>query len=233
MRWMALLTGVLLAAPVLGQDNNAEKLFHKMEKKIRSAKAIHVVFEGDMTGEGKKGKFNGSLDLAEGNKLRLDCSGDFGGEAMKILAICDGKVSYVALNGKVQPQSPNTEDADFAKALGIFARAGAMGIMHLHHNDKGDKKEHGELDKMAAIKDFKLGGKEKIGTHETQAVQFHLDFAKQGTAQVTVWIDMATDLPVKREMSVDENGKNFRAVERFTAFDLNPTTDLKTFQLPK
>jgi hypothetical protein len=233
MRWMALLTGVLLAAPVLGQDNNAEKLFHKMEKKIRSAKAIHVVFDGDMTGEGKKGKFNGSLDLAEGNKLRLDCSGDFGGEAMKILAICDGKVSYVALNGKVQPQSPNTEDADFAKALGIFARAGAMGIMHLHHKDKADKKEHGDLDKMAAIKDFKLGGKEKIGNHETQAVQFHLDFAKQGTAQVTVWIDMATDLPVKREMSVDENGKNFRAVERFTAFDLNPTTDLKTFQLPK
>jgi hypothetical protein len=231
MRWMALLTGVLLAAPVHGQDNNAEKLFHKMEQKIRSAKAIHVVFEGDMTGEGKKGKFKGSLDLAEGNKLRLDCSGDFGGEAMKVLAICDGKVSYVALNGKVQPQSPNTEDADFAKALGIFARAGAMGIMHLHH--QGDKKAHGELDKMAAVKDFKLGGKEKIGTHETQAVQFHLDFAKQGTAQVTVWIDMATDLPVKREMSVDENGKTFRAVERFTAFDLNPTTDLKTFQLPK
>jgi outer membrane lipoprotein-sorting protein len=233
MRWMALLTGVLLVAPVFGQDNDAEELYRKMEKKIRSAKAIHVVFDAEMTGEGKKGTANGSLDLAEGNKLRLDASGEFGGNAMKVLAVCDGKVSFLALDGKVQPQSHGPEEGDYAKALGMFARAGAMALMHAHHKDKTDKKEAHDLEKMAAIKDFKAAGKEKIGNHETQPVQYHLDFGKEGTAQVKVWIDTTTDLPVKREMTVMENGKSFRAVERFTTFEVNPMADVKTFQLPK
>ncbi len=57
MKFMAMLVYGLLAAALvpgaLGQDNEAEKSFHAMEKKIRGAKAIQIAVSIDLRGEAK------------------------------------------------------------------------------------------------------------------------------------------------------------------------------------
>jgi outer membrane lipoprotein-sorting protein len=114
--------------------------------------------------------------------------------------------------------------------LGVFARAGMLAMMR--SQPRGDNKEAFDLDKMLAIRDFKAGAKEKVGTHDTQVVQYNLDL-KEGTAKVSLWIDTKTNLPVKRELTVDDNGKNFQITETISAFDVNPKLDPKLFELPK
>src|SRR5690242_15316271 len=95
MRWMTAVALVLVAAPAYGQENDAEKLYRAMEKKIRSAKTMHSVFDGQMTGgEGKKGVLKGEVRLAEGEKAHLVLAGDFAGKSMKMTFISDGKKAY-------------------------------------------------------------------------------------------------------------------------------------------
>src|SRR5262245_47799855 len=65
----------------LAQDNEAEKLFRDMEKKILAAKSFQITFDyqiEDLTR--KKRTTNGILLLAKDNKARLKISGYFGGK---------------------------------------------------------------------------------------------------------------------------------------------------------
>jgi outer membrane lipoprotein-sorting protein len=231
MRFVTLVATLLVAVPAYGQDNDAEKLYRTMEKKVRSAKGIHVVIEGEFSGEGKKGKFSATLDMAEGNKLRLEMNGAFDGKDMKVISVSDGKATHTTYNGESTDKGSPLDKGGFAKSLGVFARAGMLAMMR--GQPDGENKEAFDLDKMLAIRDFKVGAKEKIGAHDTQVVQYVLDPGKEGTAKVSLWIDTKTHLPVKRELMVDDNGKNFHITETISAFDVNPKLDPKLFELPK
>ena len=230
MRWLALVTVALLVAPALAQQNDAEKLYRAMEKKVRDAKGLHFTFEGDVSGEGKKGKLSGTVDLAEGNKGRVTMEASFDGQTFKLVSVSDGKTAYAKFNDMVNPMPEPPGEKDFEKLSGTVARAG---IIVIFVGGPKDKKAEFDLDKEFAIKDFKLGGKEKIGKSDTQAVQYLIN-AKDGTKiNATVWIDTKTQLPVKRELKAEKDGKNFDVTETNTAFELNPTVDAKTFEIPK
>jgi outer membrane lipoprotein-sorting protein len=231
MRFVTFVAMVFVAVPAYGQDNDAEKLYRTMEKKVRTAKAIHVVMEGEFSGEGKKGKLSATLDMAEGNKVRLQMNGAFDGTDIKVVSVSDGKATHTTYNGQSTGKDLPPEEGDFEKALGIFARAGMLAMMR--SQPRGDNKEAFDLDKLLAIKDFKAGAKEKVGTHDTQIVQYNLDLGKEGKAKVSLWIDTKTNLPVKRELMVDDNGKNIHITETISAFDLNPKLDPKLYELPK
>jgi hypothetical protein len=163
--------------------------------------------------------------------MRMEMNGEFDGTAMKLVSVCDGKANRTTYNG--QPAGPDMppEEGAFEKGLAVFARAGMLAMMRSQRKD--DKKEAFDLDKMIAIKDFKAGAKEKVGTHDTQVVQYNLDLGMEGKAKVSLWIDTKTNLPVKRELMVDDNGKNFQLTETITAFDVNPKLDPKLYELPK
>ena len=60
MRTLAIVTVLLAAGPAFGQ-NEAEKLYQAMEKKIASAKTIEAVYEAEMAGEGKAAKMKGKM----------------------------------------------------------------------------------------------------------------------------------------------------------------------------
>src|SRR5437867_4783447 len=122
MRTLALLTVRLAAGPAFGQ-NEAEKLYQAMEKKIASAKTIELVFEADMGSEGKTGKFKGKIYLGEDAKGHLNMEGSADGKDMKLLMISDGKTNYVqGPEGKVDRQPA---DAKMMKGIKLFvARLG-------------------------------------------------------------------------------------------------------------
>ena len=73
MRWIFLVPGLLLAAPAAAQENEAEKLFRTMEKKVRAAKSLEVVFEPFYRLEGSRNRGTGGtgLGLAIARQLAL------------------------------------------------------------------------------------------------------------------------------------------------------------------
>jgi hypothetical protein len=238
MRWSALLVLLLVAAPTNAQQNEAEKLFRAMEKKIRSAKSLQLTFAGELTGDafkGAKGTFKGTAYLAAGNKFRIEAEMDFMGKTESKLLVSDGKSTYAKLGDNVdpKPQSP-----DYEKISGIVSRLGMMGVDILYveefspSDDPPKKKEPFDLDKKLPVKDFKLGAKEKIGQRDVQVVEYTIGLLP-GPAKIEVSIDVQSQLPL-RIVAVGKIGKQaFRLVETYSAYTIDGKIDAKLFEIPK
>lgn len=90
-------------------------------------------------------------------------------------------------------------------------------------------------DKTFPVSDFKLGRKEKVGGREAQVVTFQLALRLMELGgrpvQVKVWIDIKTNLPLKRELIVD--GGALRFTDTYTDMKLDEKLDPRLFELPK
>jgi outer membrane lipoprotein-sorting protein len=75
----------------LAQDNEAEKLFRDMEKKVRAAETLKLHFDAVITdADGKKWNVKGTLALGEGDKFRAEAEGKLFGEAVRFTVVSDG-----------------------------------------------------------------------------------------------------------------------------------------------
>ena len=83
------------------------------------------------------------------------------------------------------------------------------------------------------ISAFRLGDKEKVGTHETQ--QIVADLAVKGQADtfsLTVWLNQKTGLPVRRLVSCrTAGGETFKLTENYSKFALDGKIDSQQFKL--
>jgi hypothetical protein len=155
---------------------------------------------------------------------------------MKTTLISDGKSAYSKTNEKIDVHANNPEDAKTEQLLGMIARIGMTTAMFaaIRGPNRPNPKEPFDLDKMAAIKDFKLGAKEKIGKQSTQAVDYQVTLTGGTTAKATVWIDTETQLPVKREVALQQNGvEEGRISETYSSFAVDGKIDATKFELPK
>src|SRR5262249_7377578 len=110
MRW--LLTWALLAlaaCPALAEENEAEKLFHGMEKKVRAAKTLRLRFDLSITDAlGRKGNAQGTLSLGEGDKFRAEAEGKLFGQAVQFTYVSDG-TNMKASGGPDRPREGKAE----------------------------------------------------------------------------------------------------------------------------
>jgi len=239
MRWITLLVAALVAASAYGQENEAEKLYRAMEKKIRSAKTVHFAFDGQIIGKAKA-TVKGEAWLAEGEKGKLTAEADIayvGDTNVKMMFISDGKSQYTKIDEQVNVKATKPEEKNLEKASGVIARVGMMMAFTAGFDalirGSSPSKEPFDLDKMAAIRDFKPGAKETIGKHNTQAVDYQVSLGR-ATAKATVWIDTETKLPVKREFVLQEGGtEQGRISETYSTFTVNGEIDPKVFEVPK
>jgi hypothetical protein len=236
MRWLTVLAVLCLSAPASAQDNEAEKLYRTMENKVRAAKTLHVAFAGDMDAQVFKGMFKGTMDFAQGSKSRLAMDYDLFGKSEKIIWITDGKVSYKKKGdqAKVNAKPQNLEHMD--KHLPFYmARIGFpifLALASLDSDDSGKKQEPVDFDKEAPAKNIKLGAKEKVGDRNAQVVDYQVAF--QGKpAKLAVWIDMQTQLPLKRTLVLEDMGQTLRVSETYSAFTVDGNADPKLFDIPK
>jgi outer membrane lipoprotein-sorting protein len=227
MRWISLATALLFAGPVAAQENEAEKLFRAMEKKVRAANSLEAAIEGDV----KDAKFKGKLLVGDGNRFRLETEADVDGNKHHHMLASDGKVVYSkGVSSASWPARP--ENADRMRAF--FARGGLVACGDCLDPESGVA----DLDKAFAPADFKLGAKEKIGGKDAQLIECTLTVAKKGgkseTVKMAVWIDTQTQLPLKRRLDAKE-GKEMAVTvsETYTTFTLDAKIDAKAFELPK
>src|SRR5882724_655987 len=94
MRWISAFAVLILAGPAFGQQNDAEKLFRAMEKKIRDAKGVKMGFEIDAAVDKNIDKMRGVVTVTEGNKARLEVSGTTDGKQNAMTIVADGKMAH-------------------------------------------------------------------------------------------------------------------------------------------
>ncbi len=237
MRWIMSATLLVATIPVFAQENEAEKLFRSMEKKIRAAKSLKVVSAAEAEFGGKVTKLKATGQFAEGNKSRIDAESDDGSRQMKLLFISDGKQTGKLIPGPV----PQFADSGATKAkhneslIAAVARAGMVASVKI-----AEEGELLDLEKIMPLSEFKLGAKERVGAAEAQIVEFVLTFDGKQRTPIQVWIDTKTMLPLKRAMQSErkmpgtgEMIKGERITETYTEFLLDPKLDAKVFELPK
>jgi outer membrane lipoprotein-sorting protein len=227
--------GLLVAAlvpAVQAQENEAEKLFREMEKKVNSAKAVRVASDDKADARGVHLKC--MLVFAEGNKCRLELEGTadlqgLDGKAFKVVTISDGTKLLSVQDGTPRPKEDAPNDLT-SMLRGSISRCG-MSVQWLTGLD--GKKQGFKIDEDFKVTDFALGDKEKVGAHEAQVVRYNLLLRGKVKLSVSVWLDAQTKLPLKRVTTIPDKGKQITVTEMFTQLTLDPKLEPKTFELPK
>lgn len=147
---------VFLAALAV-QDGDAEKVFRAMEKKIVSARAIHI--EADIVGKekDKEAKLHASIFLGRGNKARIKIDGTIDEKEEAIELLSDGKNLRMKMaKEELAPKLEATPD-HFTRTLGAaLSRVGiAVGLKAGHKLEvklKEPEKKEKALDKGPKLK---------------------------------------------------------------------------------
>jgi outer membrane lipoprotein-sorting protein len=234
-----LLWSVLLPV-ALAQDNEAEKLFRDMEKKLHAAKAFQLAVTIETKGDTKDrvGSFKGSLLLTNDNKARLKISGDDFGEARNWEIISNGKQlrlkPYAAMpvfkDEATLPTPKNLHGMLTARVSGhgVFLNVLSLTYLLLEADDPRTSK----LD----IWGFKMGAGEKVAGRDAKVVSYKAGPKEEKDhAAFTVWIDSKTLLPLKRVIvpGRTSGSAGITISETYTKFTLDPKIDAKAFVLPK
>jgi outer membrane lipoprotein-sorting protein len=225
MRWLTLLTLILMTAPAKSQESEAEKLYRAMEKKILAAESLALEFNSEITEDDKKFVAKGTIYVAAGNKTRLDLASELFQLGGKTLIVTNGESKYAKVGNLVFAEGPFPPKGEILLAL--IARFGAV-------NAAMEKKiATADLARDFPVKNFKLGGKEMVGMREAHVVQYQIQNKIAGhLAEVSVWIDTKTQLPLKRAMAEKQEGKAIRTTETYGVFTVNSKLDDKLFDIP-
>src|ERR1700678_3512610 len=121
MRWLLTFALLVLAAwPAAAQENEAEKLFRAMEKKLLAAKTLQIRFDSSVTIPPQTGSLKGTLMLGEGDKFRLEFGGEPFGVEGKTTVVSDGTTMSIKDTGEKE----KTNKAP--KALGANVRGSLL-----------------------------------------------------------------------------------------------------------
>lgn len=227
---MRLLTLPVLLFAFAQGPNDAEKAFRAAEKKLAEADAVQLDFVSDMKGEKAEVKLKGILLMTKGNKLRMELTGVVGGKDFEMKIISDGEKTKT---DKAVQDTPKNSNARVAR---ITSQAGfAVGFFVVAFKSSPGK-EQPDLDELTSVSGFSFGKKEKIGAGErlAQRIDYKLTMSagnKKETVDAQVWLDVETNLPLKRVVNLPGAAKS-QAIEVY-GIVLNAKIDPKKFELPK
>jgi hypothetical protein len=149
-----------------------------------------------------------------------------------VLFITDGKVGYSKVDDMANVDPDPKKIAQVDKLLpAMIARAGLAAVLMAIRSADPNKQEDFDLDKDAAIKNFKFGAKEMVDQRNAQVVEYEIDL-KGKKAKASVWIDTKTQLPLKRVLMLEEMGQNVTITETYSTFIVDGKLDPKLFEIP-
>ncbi len=210
----------LLSGTVPQEAGEAEKLYDRMLEKMVGAETLQVAFKGDVKVKGAVARsMEGRLLIQSPNCLYVKVEGKVQGKPDSSLTVCDGTSFKV---GDKPPQPAPESAADNYRVM--IAVTG----LSTYLNTKAVRGVSPEA------KAWKLGKKEKVGAAETQALEYTLDVGKPEIGiTTTVWIDLKTDLPVKRTTVIKAGADELVCTESLGSIKAGEKIDPKMFVLPK
>jgi outer membrane lipoprotein-sorting protein len=227
---MKLLFVPVLAAALTQAGDDPEKVFRAMEAKIAEADSLLVTFTTRMEAATKGAAvFQGQVTIGDGNRVRIEGTAEESkGQAVKLLWVSDGKRIAKSANGKASAPEALPQSGMRPLMTLALARMGIATTLYTVYVPGG-----GPRDPLNAIKvsDFKLDKGEKVNGRDALVIHYKLT-VKDHAAACTVWVDAATQLPLKRVFRADDKGARFTVTETYGGFAFGPKLDPGTFDLP-
>jgi outer membrane lipoprotein-sorting protein len=232
MRWLTMVAGWLLLAPLVQAQEPAQKLFEAMEQKLGKAKALKVGIAIESEEGGEALKVKGTLILAAGNRMKLTMEGKGGKESIQLAMISDGKklVTQSGPAGKPETENKAVHDKLFDLLVGYVSRAGLF--IGVDAVDRADAKPASTL----KLSDFKTIGKEKVEGREANVIEYQIThIAGKVITTCKLWLDAQTNLPLKRSLSTKRDDIKLvsRVDEMYIGWEMDPQLPEGTFTLPK
>jgi hypothetical protein len=245
---LALLSPIHAVAAALGQaaepidDDRASQLFRTMEQRLAKAKSLECAFtittqHPEAAGGPREVRsLEGSLLLAEGNRIRLEMNERTEGRPLFHLMASDGR-RFLSGDMNNPPrlidEKPSaTLNADF---LTMLARTG------LYLTTLPLPPVPATARNRFAVSGFRLGGMEQVGGHEAQRLEYRLFIKGQKDPEgkdlpfpVSVWLDRKTSLPLRRMVRMRVQGTTVVVIlETYGKLVLDTGPDARRFQLPE
>lgn len=212
----ALLAYAPAPAAQLGED--PAQLFAQLEARLLAAR--HVVVEGEIRATGAvESELRGRAELHDRNRIDLSYGGRFAGQPRALALQGDGRVLTLK-NGEADRHEEVDDESNRAVLIGLMR----MGLMHnLARLSALQGPDHagGGVDRWVTLDNFRpttmaMGG-ELDGT-----VSFGFDVVVDGqtAGSARVWLDPATGLPRRRQMTVRFARGDMEVVEDYGRFVL-------------
>src|SRR5262249_3330156 len=151
----ALLALLFPAVAWAGGDNEAEKLFRQLEKKIRAAKAVRIVADITGSAKGTDVKFHIEMTLAEGNKARVKMKGEVkkegGDEKLGAELVSDGTNLRMSETTSGKTKDDKAPEGFSQKLALLVGRVGLIGGLRtgVGGGKKGEKEP--DLEKLLGL----------------------------------------------------------------------------------
>lgn len=227
MKLFALVAAVLLLPQ---EKNEAEALLRKMEDKLLEAKTLQVRIEGSTRLPTGAATIKSSLLIGEATEVRMELEIKSPKETLNFLAVSDG--SKLHTSSSKRRSFPADSPVNLSnKVVHAFTRAGTIFCGRLLEAVEEGQDSAGPRE-VPDLCNFKMGKKDKIGGRDAQRIHFTLK-GPDNPVTVTLWIDVATTLPIKRELRGMQGVVDVTTVETFTELKLDEKIDPAKFELPK
>jgi len=233
---------LFLAAVFLMQDKTAEETFKHMEDLVRGAKSVCVRFKVVVTEDAKiQLTGSGALLLKEGNKLNYSITSlEAGIHDKEYHFISDGsqiRGSYHRVDrGAVRELQQATPVDLLGNFIAGVCKAGVGGLLtydavtaFLGVSGANPKTVPLRWKEMLTVSGLRQG---EADTESANAIHYKLHLSADTSApaaEMKVWIDPKTNMPVKRIFSFG----NFTATETYEEFTLNGDIADEKFMIPK
>lgn len=103
-----------------------------------------------------------------------------------------------------------------------------------HAKAEGDKPKEFAPEKDLVVTGARLGKKEKASGREAQQVEYAVSVrGVKGPLTATVWVDVKTNLPLKRALTLDAGKERVTVTETYTNLTLDGKIADKEFALPE
>ncbi len=216
---LSLSFALVLASACRAEDSDkAKQLFQKCQDKLLSLKSFQVKATASLEAPTGKVSVEASIVVAQKNLAHVEIKRD------------DGKGLDVIANGhkmrdKSKPASATAWPAASRDVLLVFVAEGATSS--LYENCFLEAKE-GKLDlgNDLLLTDFRMAAREKVGDRDAQAITYGAK--TRGALEeyaVTLWIDVETFLPLKRQGKITHRDQVSSFDESYTDVKVDEAVD--------
>jgi len=211
----------------LQEKNGAEAQFRALEKRLLDADSVSVEIDIETSFNSQPpNQLKLNAVWQRDNKLKYSIDVAVGAATVTQTAVSDGK--QLRVTGEDKPVRKATRADLFRIMSGSLSRAGAVATIPIVI--EGDRPDQ-PFDERYKVSGFELGKKAITGDRETQEIFYIVEFLG-GKAKGTLWIDLATGLPVKRAFVLTAKNEVTKYLETISKLRFNDKLDPKMFDLP-
>lgn len=222
--------GTLLAMALVLQDKSADETFKKIEETIGKAKTLSVKFTYSDTHGDDKTEGRGTLEMKDGNRLRLLHSLRSGGRDFAFNIHSDGSTLTLPLGQLPEPRRvPKTLKKGISRAI---ARAGLTeSWFPLRRATAAESVEEVEtnLENLFEVFDVKFAVEEGAAQALTYGM---LDATSKCRFTAQLWYNPKTHIILKRTLERSGSKGPIRSTETYEEFALDVEIPDEKFKLP-